>query len=45
MSHLRAGRVGAGGDQLEADRRSTVRTFRADRLLVEDVIMILLQPH
>jgi hypothetical protein len=45
MAHLRAGGVGAGGHQLEADGRSTVRTFRADRFLVEDVVMVLLQPH
>lgn len=45
MSHLRAGSIGAGGDQLEADGRSTVRAFRADRFFVNDVVMILLQPH
>jgi hypothetical protein len=45
MSHLRAGSIGAGGDQLEADGRATVRTFRADCFFVEDVVVILFEPH
>src|SRR5574340_987360 len=45
VSHLGPCGVGTLGHQFEADRRSTVWTFCADRLFVDDVIVILLEPH
>ncbi len=45
VSHFRSRSVGAGGDQLKADGRLAVRTFRADRFFIDHVVVILLEPH
>jgi hypothetical protein len=45
MSHFWPGSIGARSDELKANGRPTVRTFRSDSLFVKDVIVVFFEPH
>ena len=45
MAHLWPGRIRPGADQLKPDGRVTVRALGTDRLFIDDLVVILLEPH